>query len=59
MLCVIDARVWLRFRPRACMLDEDGLEVVWPLKRRHIRHDPIRETCLTDRRALRPDLGWV
>jgi hypothetical protein len=58
VLCVIYAWVWLRFRPRAFILDEDGLEVVWPLKRRRIPRDRIREARLTDRHALRRDLGW-
>lgn len=58
VICLVYAWVWLRFRPRAFILDEDGLEVVWPLKRRRIRRNLIREARLTDRRALRRDLGW-
>lgn len=54
VLCVIYAWVWLRFRPRAFILDEEGLEVVWPLKRRRIPRDCIREARLTDRHALAP-----
>ncbi|WP_170265795.1 PH domain-containing protein [Thiohalocapsa marina] len=49
---------WLRFRPSRFVIDEDALEVVWPLKRRRIRRADIEDVRLTDRRALRRELGW-
>jgi Ca2+/Na+ antiporter len=58
LICLVYAWVWLRFRPSAFILEDDGLEVVWPLKRRRIRRADIRDVHLTDRRALRRDLGW-
>lgn len=58
LICILYVWVWLRFRPRAFILDEDGLEVVWPLKHRYIPRDAIRDARLTDRHALRRDLGW-
>lgn len=30
LICLVYAWVWLRFRPRVFILDEEGLEVVWP-----------------------------
>ncbi|UHD16682.1 hypothetical protein [Thiocapsa bogorovii] len=58
LICLAYAWVWLRFRPSAFILDDEGLEVVWPLKRRRIRRADIRDVHLTDRLALRRDLGW-
>ncbi len=58
VICLVYAWVWLHFRPRAFIRDEDGLEVVWPLKRRRICRNLIREARLTERRAVRRDLGW-
>lgn len=57
-ICLIYAWVWLRFRPTAFVVRPDVLEVVWPLKRRTLSRDGIREVRLMDAAALHREVGW-
>lgn len=58
LLVIIYGWVWTRFRPTAFVVHAGTLEVVWPLKRRHIRRDQISAVCLIDRQELRRRVGW-
>ncbi|MFE8033570.1 PH domain-containing protein [Thiohalocapsa marina] len=40
------------------IIDDESLEVVWPMKRRRIRRADIEDVHLTDRHGLRRELGW-
>jgi hypothetical protein len=57
-MVVTYAWVWLRFRPTLFVIHPDLLEVIWPLKRRHIRREDIAAVRLIDSRELRRDVGW-
>jgi hypothetical protein len=50
--------VWLRFRPTRFVVRVDGLEVIWPLKRRYIRREDIAHVRLIARGELRSETGW-
>src|ERR1035441_9690881 len=43
LLLAIDAWVWLRFRPSWFTVQGSGLEVIWPLKCRHIPRESRSE----------------
>lgn len=58
LVVVIYAWVWLRFRPTRFVIHPGILEVIWPLKRRYIRHEDIAAVRLMDSRELRRDVGW-
>ncbi len=50
--------IWVRFRPAIFVVDEAGIEVIWPLKRRTIPRESITSATLIDRREMRSKLGW-
>jgi hypothetical protein len=50
--------VWLRFRPTRFVVGPRVLEVIWPLKRRHIPREDISAVRLMDGRELRHEAGW-
>lgn len=44
LLVVLYSWVWLRFRPSRFVVQPDGIEVIWPLKRRRLLllcHGPV------------------
>ena len=57
-LVAIYAWVWLRFRPRRFVVRRQGLEVIWPLKRRDIPREEISGVRVIDRPALKKEIGW-
>ena len=58
VLFAIDAWVWLRFRPSRFTVQGSGLEVLWPLKRRHLPRESILSACVLDKQELRRKIGW-
>ncbi len=54
----IDIWVWLRFRPSRFTVQGSGLEVIWPLKRRHIPRESIVSARVIDRQELKREIGW-
>src|SRR4029077_17613402 len=50
--------VWLRFRPTAFVLRRDDLEIVWPLKRRHVPRADVSSVRVVNRRGLRDEIGF-
>ena len=58
LLLAIDAWVWLRFRPRRFTVQGSGLEVIWPLKCRHIPRESIVSARVIDRQELKREIGW-
>jgi hypothetical protein len=58
LLVIMYAWVWLRFRPRDFVVHREGLEVIWPLKRRKISREDITDVRAIDRQALRKEIGW-
>ncbi len=50
--------VWLRMRPMLFVVDADGVEVEWPLKRRRIQRADIASVRLIDVATLRRELGF-
>lgn len=58
LLLAIDVGVWLRFRPSRFVVQRNGLEVVWPLKRRHISRESIVSARVLNRQELRREIGW-
>ncbi len=53
------AWVWLRFRPKAFIVDRDAITVLWPLKRRRLPRNSITAARLLGREALNAELGWA
>jgi len=58
LLLAIEAWVWLRFRPSRFTVQASGLEVIWPLKSRHIPRESIVSARVIDRQALKREIGW-
>jgi hypothetical protein len=58
LLFAIDAWVWLRFRPSRFTVQQNGLEVIWPLKNRHIPRESIVSARVIDRQELKREIGW-
>src|SRR5579872_6487733 len=58
LVFAIDVWVWLRFRPRQFTVDGSGVEVIWPLKCRHIPRESIVSARVIDRQALKREIGW-
>ena len=58
VLVAIYGWVWLRFRPTHFVVRAEGLEIVWPLKRRQLRRQNISDVRLIDRQELRAKTGW-
>jgi hypothetical protein len=50
--------VWLRFRPTRFVVRPDGLQVVWPLRRREIPRREIAAVRIVDARELKGEIGW-
>lgn len=50
--------VWLLFRPTTFIIHPDTLEIVWPLKRRHIERASITNVRKIDVMELKQDTGW-
>jgi hypothetical protein len=57
LICLIYAWVWLRFRPVAFIIDDEMLEVAWPMKRRRIRRADIRDARLITPGELQREIG--
>lgn len=58
LLVAIYSWVWLRFRPTQFVVHQDGLEVIWPLKRRQISRGSISDVRIVNGRDLKPQVGW-
>ena len=58
LLLAIDAWVWLRFRPSRFTMQTSGLDVIWPLKSRHIPRESIVSARVIDRQELKREIGW-
>ena len=58
LLIAIYSWVWLRFRPTQFVVNQDALEVLWPLKRRQIARDSISDIRIVNGRDLKPQIGW-
>jgi len=58
LVIAIYSWVWLRFRPTRFVVRPGVLEVIWPLKRRHIRREEISGVRHIDRQELRREAGW-
>ena len=58
LVLAIDAWVWLRFRPSRFTVQGSGLEVIWPLKCRHIPRESIVSARVIDRQELKREIGW-
>ncbi len=58
MLIALYAWVWLRFRPSRFVVRPDAIEVIWPLKRRHIPRAGISDVRVMSKEALRKEIGW-
>jgi len=53
------AAVWFWFRPREFVLDADGLELVWPARRRRILAQSIVGARVVDLAQLRRELRYL
>ncbi len=58
LVLAIDAWVWLRFRPSRFTVQGSGLEVIWPLKCRHLPRESIVSARVIDRQELKREIGW-
>lgn len=58
LLVVLYAWVWFRFRPSRFVVHPGEIEVIWPLKRRHIPRAGISDVRVISREALRREIGW-
>jgi hypothetical protein len=58
LLLALDAWVWLRFRPSRFTVQRSELEVIWPLKSRHIPRESIVSARVIDRQELKREIGW-
>ncbi|HEX9876364.1 MAG TPA: PH domain-containing protein [Gammaproteobacteria bacterium] len=52
------AWVWLRFRPSQFTVDNSGLLITWPLKRRRIRREEISGVRVLNGPELKREIGW-
>jgi len=50
--------IWTRFRPTKFVVSPDGVEVVWPLKRRMIPPGSISGAKVIDSKEMRSRVGW-
>jgi hypothetical protein len=50
--------VWFWLRPSRFVVHQDGLEVIWPLRRREVPRAEISTVRLVDAHMLRRDVGW-
>ncbi len=57
-LIAIYAWVWLRFRPTRFAVQPTGLQVIWPLKRRHLPQRGISSVRVIDKPELEREIGW-
>lgn len=48
---------WLYARPSAFVITQEGLEIIWPLRRRMIRKSDIISAATIDRAVLRQEFG--
>ena len=58
LVLAIDAWVWLRFRPSRFTVQGSGLEVIWPLKCRHIPRESIVSARVVGRQELKKEIRW-
>ena len=58
LLLAIDSWVWVRFRPSRFTVKGSGLEVTWPLKRRHMPRESIVSARVINRQQLKREIGW-
>jgi PH (Pleckstrin Homology) domain-containing protein len=56
-MVAIYAFVWLWMRPKEIVVSPDGLELVWPVRRRTIPASAIVRARILDRAQLREELG--
>ena len=59
IVTIVYAWIWLRFRPGRFVVQDQSLEVIWPLKRREISRDSISDIRLLDRGELKQTIGWA
>lgn len=57
-LAIIYVWIWLRFRPLRFVVHPHEIEVIWPLKRRHIPRLQLKDVRRLDAAELRNELGW-
>jgi hypothetical protein len=53
------AFTWLYMRPRAFVVGDDGLDVVWPLRRRHIPREDVTGASAVRPADLRAEFGTL
>jgi len=58
-LIITYAWVWMRFGPSWFVVHPQGLEVIWPLKRRFLPCEAITNARLVDGQTLRKEVGWA
>lgn len=58
LMVALYAWVWLRFRPSRFVVHPSAIEVIWPLKRRHIPRAGISDVRVISSEALRREIGW-
>jgi len=58
LILALDLWVWLRMRPMMFVVDPNGIDVAWPLKRRRIDRADIAGVRLIDVATLRRELGF-
>lgn len=59
LLVAIYVWIWLWFRPTRFVVRPQGLEIIWPGRRRKIPRDDITAVRLMDKRELRREVGWA
>jgi len=59
LLVATYAWVWLRMRPSLFVIQPDGLQVLWPLRRESLRRPAITGARMVDAGELRQELGWA
>lgn len=58
LIGIIYLWVWLRLRPSRFVVHIDGLDVIWPLKRRQIPRADIANARVVTATQLRSEIGW-
>jgi hypothetical protein len=56
-LVLIYLWIWLRFRPTSFIVHPDRIDIIWPLKTRHISRHQITAIEILDRKQLRERVG--
>jgi hypothetical protein len=50
--------IWVRFRPTKFVVNPEGVDVIWPLKRRTIPGRSIAAAHVIDKKEMRSKIGW-